>query len=63
MTNTFMEPGDAPQEDMIRSVDRGDCRELWRRPGGYYIWAVRVSASEAYLIEKGRLQHLSKEQH
>ena len=41
MTNTFMEPGDATQEDMIRSVDRGIFAVNFDMAGGY-IWAVRV---------------------
>ena len=56
MTNTFMEPGDATQEDMIRSVDRGIFAVNFGGgqvdiTSGQFVFA----ASEAYLIEKGKL--------
>lgn len=56
MTNTFMEPGDATQEDMIRSVDRGIFAVNFGGgqvdiTSGQFVFA----ASEAYLIEKGEV--------
>ena len=56
MTNTFMEPGDATQADMIRSVDRGIFAVNFGGgqvdiTSGQFVFA----ASEAYLIEKGKL--------
>lgn len=56
MTNTFMEPGDATQEDMIRSVDRGIFAVNFGGgqvdiTSGQFVFA----ASEAYLIEKGKV--------
>ena len=56
MTNTFMEPGDATQGDMIRSVDRGIFAVNFGGgqvdiTSGQFVFA----ASEAYLIEKGKV--------
>ena len=56
MTNTFMEPGDATREDMIRSVDRGIFAVNFGGgqvdiTSGQFVFA----ASEAYLIEKGKV--------
>ena len=56
MTNTFMEPGDATQEDMIQSVDRGIFAVNFGGgqvdiTSGQFVFA----ASEAYLIENGKV--------
>ena len=56
MTNTFMEPGDATQEDMIKSVDRGIFAVNFGGgqvdiTSGQFVFA----ASEAYLIENGKV--------
>lgn len=56
MTNTFMEPGNATQEDMIESVDRGIFAVNFGGgqvdiTSGQFVFA----ASEAYLIEKGKV--------
>ena len=55
MTNTFMEPGDATQTDMIESVNRGIFAVNFGGgqvdiTSGQFVFA----ASEAYLIEKGK---------
>ena len=56
MTNTFMEPGDANQSDMIESVERGIFAVNFGGgqvdiTSGQFVFA----ASEAYLIEKGKI--------
>ncbi len=56
MTNTFMEPGEATQEDMIQSVDRGIFAVNFGGgqvdiTSGQFVFA----ASEAYLIENGKV--------
>ena len=56
MTNTFMEPGDATQEDMIQSVDHGIFAVNFGGgqvdiTSGQFVFA----ASEAYLIENGKV--------
>ena len=56
MTNTFMEPGDATQEDMIKSVNRGIFAVNFGGgqvdiTSGQFVFA----ASEAYLIENGKV--------
>jgi len=56
MTNTFMLAGDAPPEDIIRSVDRGLYAAYF---GGGQVDITNgkfvFSASEAYLIEDGQI--------
>jgi TldD protein len=58
MTNTFMLAGDAAPDDIIRSVDRGLYAAYF---GGGQVDITNgkfvFSASEAYLIEDGRLTH------
>ena len=56
MTNTFMEPGDATQADMVESVDRGIFAVNFGGgqvdiTSGQFVFA----ASEAYLIENGKV--------
>ena len=56
MTNTFMEPGDATQEDMIKSVNRGIFAVNFGGgqvdiTSGQFVFA----ASDAYLIENGKV--------
>jgi len=58
MTNTFMLPGDSAPDDIIRSVDRGLYAAYF---GGGQVDITNgkfvFSATEAYLIENGRLTH------
>ena len=58
MTNTFMLAGETPPEDIIRSVDRGLYAAYF---GGGQVDITSgkfvFSASEAYLIEGGKLTH------
>jgi TldD protein len=58
MTNTFMLAGDTPPEDIIRSVSRGLYAAYF---GGGQVDITNgkfvFSATEAYLIEDGRLTH------
>ncbi|MDB4020859.1 metalloprotease TldD [Litorivicinus sp.] len=58
MTNTFMEAGDATQEDMIKSVKKGIFAVNFGGgqvdiTSGQFVFA----ASEAYLIENGKIVH------
>jgi TldD protein len=61
MTNTYMLPGPHAPGEIIASVDKGPLLpQLRRRPGRHHVGKFVFSASEAYLIENGRITRRSR---
>jgi TldD protein len=55
MTNTFMLAGQSTPDEIIRSVKKGCTQDTLGWPGRYHDGKFVFSASEAYLIEDGKL--------
>jgi TldD protein len=57
MTNTFIEPGDMPFEEMIADIDEGIYAKNWYG-GTTSMEQFTFSAGEAYMIRKGKIAEL-----
>jgi TldD protein len=57
MTNTYMLAGDATRPRSSLGQARPLRHQLRRRPGRHHQRQVRLLASEAYLIENGKIQY------
>jgi len=57
MTNTYMLNGDKDPKEILASVKKACTRSISRRAGRHHQRQVRVLASEAYMIEDGKVSY------